>query len=518
MKEIVFINPPSFYYSAHLPYSLLALASYINQFPGYKAKILEFKHDFPDYRDAQQNAFIDKVIECMTDVTPDYVGIPSFSPTYRFTLELSKILKERFNLKIIVGNIHATLYPESFIFEGSPIDYVVIGEGEKTLAELLKGIDEGNELLGILGIAYFDKIKGFIKTKPRDLIVNLDELPPTDYSLIDMDIYLSLNHKYIRYVPIRGVALYSGRGCPYHCIFCSANLVWDHNTGKAVRFRSPKRISEEIISLENKYNINGFYFQDDTFISRKKRVLEFCDAIKGYNLVWGCCGRVNEVDDELLSAMKSAGCIQIDFGVESGAPSLLKTINKGISREQIKRAFSLCRKHKIRSFANMMVNLPGETIEDISFSEQLIKEIKPTRVAVAVLTPLPGTVLYEKFLKEKVSEEEYHMLIKRDDKGERFKFSKHDVPAKENYDRIDNIVQPLVHDALKIFTNRKFIMSAWKRNLLRSLLSITARLSYDRFKFRMLKQTGKLLPESYKSGIKNVLSSRKLAVKHNKNQ
>jgi len=137
--------------------------------------------------------------------------------------------------------------------------------------------------------------------------------------------------------------------------------------GRKTRFRSAKNVVDELSLLKDKYKIDGFFILDDTFTINKVYVLNICEELKPrkIDLIWGCETRPNLVNKDLLAEMEKAGCIQIDFGVESGSQKVLDNLQKDITPSQSIKAFSICRELGIRTFANFMINNPEETWEDI---------------------------------------------------------------------------------------------------------------------------------------------------------
>ena len=191
----------------------------------------------------------------------------------------------------------------------------------------------------------------------------------------------------------RTVGLMAGRGCPYRCIFCGSNAMF----GRSVRLRSVENVMGEIHEMVQRHAIDGFYFYDDTFTIRPDYVLEFCQALRrdGLRLKWGCQAAVNTVRRDVLEQMKASGCVQVDLGVESGSPSVLKTLKKGTTPERVRRAFTLIREVGIRAMATFVVGSPGESLDDIEQTRQLARAIRPDYVRFFYLTPFPGSELYQ---------------------------------------------------------------------------------------------------------------------------
>jgi radical SAM superfamily enzyme YgiQ (UPF0313 family) len=167
--------------------------------------------------------------------------------------------------------------------------------------------------------------------------------------------------------------------------------------GRVVREFGMERILDEVERLKKDYDIEGIMILDDTFTLKEGRVAAFCEGLKRrkIKIVWACQARVDTFTVKMAAAMKSAGCVQIDFGVESGSQKVLDIIKKDIKCDQTKRAFGIARDNGLRALATVMVGLPGEDEKDLVMTEELIREIKPDFVVPSFATPYPGTELYE---------------------------------------------------------------------------------------------------------------------------
>ena len=187
-------------------------------------------------------------------------------------------------------------------------------------------------------------------------------------------------------MPLSAVGVFASRGCPYKCKFCVAHTVF----GRRVRRQSVDLVAEHIGRLVRDYRLDGIYFNDECFTLNKKWVAELCGLLKPMRVLWGCQTRAQLLDEPTAAAMKEAGCMQIDFGFESGSNRMLKSMNKGSRVQQFQRAVRICKKLKIRILANMMVNLPNETLADIEASKQFIRQTKPNVKFWNVYCPFPG--------------------------------------------------------------------------------------------------------------------------------
>ncbi|MDD5681275.1 MAG: radical SAM protein, partial [Candidatus Omnitrophica bacterium] len=334
------------------------------------------------------------------EINPDLIGFSVLTSSYgKAKKTIAKIKSLLPDAIYCAGGVHISSLPEESL-TGLNLDFIILGEGEMTMVEACKRLAAKESLIGVEGVYYKDKLTNqIVKNPKRALVENLDELPPPAWHLLPMEKYL-IPPGYIRSTYTkRSIVIFTSRGCPWDCIFCSSNVVF----GRKTRYASVDYVINGLRDLIEKYRIDSFYFFDDTFTVNKNWVKEFCQRlIDGkINLRWGCQGRVDTVNDEILPLMKKSGCTQIDFGVESGSQKVLDAIRKRQTVAQIKNAFSLCRKYQIRPYASIIVGNPEEEIEDILLTASLLKEIKPVYVSVCYLQPMPGSQLYDMAIKNK---------------------------------------------------------------------------------------------------------------------
>jgi radical SAM superfamily enzyme YgiQ (UPF0313 family) len=299
------------------------------------------------------------------------------------TANVSEKIKKMFpDTKIVIGGAHATIAPLETLSEFSVFDIAVIGEGERTLIEIVKTIsDYGLEpkmLSSIKGIAW--RYENEIKiNEPREQITDLDSLPFPNYDHIQ---------RKIKIYPI-----FSSRGCPFNCIFCC------RIHGNQLRVRSPTNVVKEIEYAIQKYKPILIDFADDQATFPRNRMLEICDLIINKNLnekvKWTVLSRVTNVDYDLFKRMKEAGCINIDFGVESGNREILKIIKKGITIEDAKSAIYMAKKARIKTGSYFIIGHPFETIETAKQTITLAKELNTDTVSFGLMVPYPGTEVNE---------------------------------------------------------------------------------------------------------------------------
>jgi radical SAM superfamily enzyme YgiQ (UPF0313 family) len=379
--KVVLVAPPERSKSMRPPLGLMYISSYLTKF-GINNSIIDIKSKKPL---DEVRSFIEKRI---LELNPKYLGLSCLTTELDSVLKICNNIKSKNpKIKIILGGIHPTLFPEE-VLKHKSVDIVVVGEGEITFAELLKKEDPKN----IHGV-YYKKANKIIKNLPREKIHDLDSLPMPAFDKVPMDYYLKVQGYLIRGVPTRGFYIFTSRGCPYRCEFCVNKNIF----GRSIRYRSPKKVVDEIEYLMKRYTIDSFFIYDDTFTAKKDHVLNICKEIKYRKLkvIWGCETRVNLLDENIVKAMKKSGCIQIDFGMESGSQRLLNVIKKDITIHQIKNAVRLCNKYNIRIFSNFMINLPTETKEEMNETIKLAQDLHSHITVFNITTPFPGTDLFD---------------------------------------------------------------------------------------------------------------------------
>jgi radical SAM superfamily enzyme YgiQ (UPF0313 family) len=312
---------------------------------------------------------------CVTATTPEIINAHE-------VCHIAKSINPR--ALTIVGGPHTTALPKETLEEFPFFDIAVAGEGEYTLLKILKREVPCSE---IPGIAYRKNGKLF-QNPPAAEIEQLDEISFPHWSAFPLKKYKGL----LKFFKGLEFPIITGRGCPYRCIFCQRAL------GQKVRFRSVESVIEEI-----KYDISlgakSLYFCDESFSINKNRAMEICKRIQkqGLNkkISWSCETRVDLVDEELLLEMKRAGCELLSFGVESGNEEILKTSQKGITLNQVDRAFYFAKKVNLKTYMFLIFGLPGETEETIGETTNLIKKLNPDYLTIGILVPFPGTRVYE---------------------------------------------------------------------------------------------------------------------------
>lgn len=322
---------------------------------GHEVRVVDAEAEHLDYAEIQSQ---------ITAFKPQLLGFQTFCanlPRCRKVAETAKHADP--SIKIVFGGVQATLFPQDQ-FTDPLVDVVVIGEGEIPFSELLKCYDSGGRLEDVPGIAFKDHSGSLTITRRPPLIQSLDTLPFPALHLFPMEKY----HSSAQLKGSRTQLLFTSRGCPFNCSYCSGDLIF----GKTFRYRSPERVVADIHHMIREFGIDSIQFYDETFTVNRERVIDLCNAMisAGLSIPWACFTRVDLVDEELLTLMRRSGCYQIFFGVETGVERLLKLIRKGTTLDQARQTFKLCRDLGIETVASFMLTLPTETAED---TEQSIR-------------------------------------------------------------------------------------------------------------------------------------------------
>lgn len=434
-NKLLLVQPPSRARTQRPPLGLMYISSYLSK-EAIGNEIIDIKSK------AACDTILEMILDKVKGTAADIIGITCLVTEIEIVGDMCRRIKAiRPDSIIVLGGAQPTSHPEQFSDWRAHIDYFVIGEGEITFAELVKAIRKSpsarGEIEKVDGIAWFDgdRVK---KSRPRELIQDLDSLPLPAYDKIDMEYYTRPTVWASRPILLSFFWIFSSRGCPFHCRYCVAHEIF----GRRVRFRSTRSVLDEIRYLIDRHKIDGIYFYDESFTVNSARTIEMCNAIieETPDIIFGCQTRANLISEKVIEKMAQAGWLQIDFGIESGSDRILKLIQKDITVEQVISAIGICKKYGIRSFANMMVNLPDETSGELKASIDLMKKLDCNVVIWNVTVPYPGGFLDKKLAKEDYkklmgfpSNEAYELLEAK------YKFAKYDIGLKALVDKLYTI-------------------------------------------------------------------------------
>ena len=313
---------------------------------------------------------------------PDVLGATSVTLNFPGAAEIvCEAKRHRPSLITLMGGPHVSFSAERTLNDYPGIDLIVAGEGERTIAELMtEGLnpEKWGEIRGLV----FRRNGRVVINEPQPFIDDLDALPLPARHLLPLSRYQALGYP---------ISIITSRGCPYSCIFCLGRRM----VGKKIRLRNPSLVVDEISEILS-YGIDRINVADDLFVSSRGKVKEVCDEIlrRGLRFGWSAFARVNTVDLETLNLMRESGCDSVSFGVETGNPEMLKLIRKGITRDQVRHAVSLCREAGIIAHTSFIVGLPGETCETLRETEEFAAGLG-SLYGYHFLAPFPGTTVRE---------------------------------------------------------------------------------------------------------------------------
>lgn len=330
------------------------------------------------------------------EFAPDAVGVSClFSSQAEEMMSLCALAKEIDERTVtVVGGEHPSALAEQ-VLRNPCVDFVVIGEGEYTLRDLLRTLNCGGDLSRIDGLGYRDG--GDVRVNPKTrFIENLDELPYPARHLLPMQTYFRVN------LPQSGTSLRSpntsimtSRGCPGRCIFCATACFW----GRRFRGRSEEDVRGEMEQLVRDYGIRELSFIDDNLTLDRARAMAIFNGMidRQMNLVWNTPQglAVWTLDEEMLATMKRAGCYEVTFAVESGDRDVLeKIIRKPLDLAKVERLVAYAKRIGLITKGYFVIGLPGETKEQMQATVRFARRVGFDAAGIFTATPLPGTELY----------------------------------------------------------------------------------------------------------------------------
>jgi radical SAM superfamily enzyme YgiQ (UPF0313 family) len=353
--------------------------------PLYVAAALEREGHHVEFLDAVFEPSIEGIVEAVSRSDAAVVGAYTTFLSRDNALKVGKAARAR-GAFAIAGGPDANVEPEAYLDEA--FDAVVLGEGEVTAVQLLSILSKGGQWQGIAGLAWLEDDQ-MAQGPARDRIVDLESIEFPARSLADIDGYARRwreRHGYF------GLSLMSSRGCPYDCAFCSRPVF-----GRKVRRRSVTNVVEELREIRFVHGADRVRFADDILPLDRKWMMDLLEAIKEANLglEFECLARADLVDEEMLVAMADVGFKEVFYGVESGSDTVLEAMCKGQTREQVLRATTLTRKAGMVQHWFIMFGYPGETVEDVERTVDMIIDVAPESISTTVAYPIRGTPLHD---------------------------------------------------------------------------------------------------------------------------
>jgi len=369
---------------------LLAIATYIKQ-NGYNPVIFDsrkyMKNNFwPELKPLLKNALC--------------VSISVMTAQVGSALKISQKIKEyNSNILVVWGGYHPSLFPEQTL-KDPLVDFVIQGEGDWSFLDLIKSIETKSSYEHIDGFGY--KKNNQLIFNPQSKFYDFNELPAWDWSFYDVERFIK-GRTWSSPVEVRQLPVQSSRGCPYQCTFCINTIL---NCYKKWRAKDIDKVLDEVEDLIKNYNVQWIKFRDEIFFLQKKRIIDFCDEIikRKIKFQWSANSRVDffnngVVDDEVLLKLKKAGCVNLNFGIESGSQRILNLLRKQITPAQAIKSAEMCNKYGLKPVYSFIVGIPSETKKDLMLTYNLMKKLVklcPDSVLLGphLYRPYPGCELY----------------------------------------------------------------------------------------------------------------------------
>jgi len=334
----------------------------------YLGTAIEDKHQIKIY---DRNIYNDdeRFVKFLQHYKPDIIGITSVVSTMLFdVMHLGKLIKKiDQKITLIIGGVQATVDPDAVLNEPY-VDYIMRGEGEEAFLEFCDTFDKDKKILG--------KLRNVNKNPLRPFI-DMNKLKLPNYNLLELEKYEKF------YVNL-------SRGCIANCKFCYNVQMWGNKGCSYVRSYSRDNIIKLFENVVEKYKRKVFWIVDDNFLLFKNICIEACNFLKKYNVHFWAPARADCVNEEILIALKSAGCHTIAIGVESGSQRVLDFLNKNVTVEQNAKAIQLCKKHGVTTDALIMLGLPTETREELQETIDFVKKYKPDIASAHMYNPMPA--------------------------------------------------------------------------------------------------------------------------------
>jgi len=395
--DILLVVPPIFTTEEGIepPIGLISIATYLKENTDVSVEIMDFAYEILANNITICSNLYTKLAEKILEREPLFVGISIQNISLSTSINLSKKLKElNGRTQIIFGGPGVDGLETEILNNFSQVDFIIQGEGEIALAELVVALKDGTNLAHVSGLVRRDySVKGIV-TNRRALIKNLNTLPSPDMSLVNTPAAYSEAIGFQR----TGVNVELARGCGGRCHFCGCSSFW----GGVRRTFSAKSVVNHIVNLKQKYCIDHIYLSDDNFLVNPIFASIFCDEIiqRDVSISWDTRGRINSINDEILALLNKAGCSHILIGVESTSNEILKDFNKNIDSESQFDKIMLVINAGILPILSFILGHPLETNDSLHQTLLLLCRIyalgRPVAAHLHMMTLIPGTALYRK--------------------------------------------------------------------------------------------------------------------------
>lgn len=402
MIDVLLVNPKETggFFECMPPLGLAYIAANLEKH-GHSVKIVDFE-------------VVDKNLETwLGELKPEFVGISGTTHTRFESFDIAKKIKA-YNDDIITiyGGVHASFTDIETLENIPEINYVVRGEGEHTLVDLVSALKARQDITHIGGVS-FRKGRDITQNKPSLRICDLDTLPFPAYHMLDMDKY-KLD---MEFIGKKGISIITSRGCKARCSFCSASRMFNYRFTS----HSPVRVLDDIENLLTHYGYEGIKFFDSTLTMQRSHVEGVCKEImrRNLNFPWECEIRVGTVDRATLEKMSEAGCYYVNFGIESASQKVLDDMRKGFTIAQAQALLDMCAQVGMKTKVFFSFGHINETMDDaeqtFAFIDKNTDKIT-TLASGAGVRVYPGTYLEEYAIEKGFLPEKFRWSLPYDDK------------------------------------------------------------------------------------------------------
>ncbi len=332
----------------------------------------------------------------INNFNPGLIVLEVSSPSFENDMNIAHNIHQELPFcQIALCGPHASVFYEQILKEYKFVSYVLIGEYEYILLDLVNCLEKGSDLAGIAGLVYRNSNRIQVNNL-RPAIGNLDGLPWPERDSLNIYKY---NDGFAG-LPQPNVQMWASRGCPFHCTFC----LWPQAMYREHKYRKRSYVDvvDEMEYLINKFGFKAVYFDDDVFNADRKFVLDICNEMlsRGIKTPWAAMARADLMDEECLAAMAKAGLFAIKYGIESANRNILNLCKKNIDLDKAQQAVRITKSLGIKVHLTFCLGLPGETKQTIQETIDYINAVQPDSVQFSFATPFPGTEYYS-YLEQK---------------------------------------------------------------------------------------------------------------------
>jgi radical SAM superfamily enzyme YgiQ (UPF0313 family) len=400
-----------------IPHGILSIAAWLEQ-EGHRVFIY-------DCLGPQASSDFQTNMDNILQLEADIIGFTATTSSFPDAANMAAAIKvRRPGIITVCGGVHCSALGASLLKDYPAFDYLVMGEGEMTLAELAGGSDPAL----VKGIVWRNG-QEIVENGPRDLIPDLDILPFPAYEKLP-GFPQGYNLPLFSYIHAPGTSMITSRGCIFQCTYCDRSVF-----KKGFRYNSAKYIYNHLKFLNQKFGIRHVNIYDDLFTTDQNRIVELCEMLtrEPAGVQFNCAIRVGHAPDSLLNMLQKAGCLMVSIGIESADPELLLKHKAGVTVESIKDTVARIQRAGLRVKGLFMMGLPGETGASIRRTSDFVISLGLDDMNMTKFTPFPGAPLWKTIREEGVFAEDWEQMNCLN-----FVFVPHSIGSKELLDRLYN--------------------------------------------------------------------------------